>query len=457
MLWRAPWLRRRLALLGFAAWDIVTLFLSYNLIFLARLSRWEGLSPGLIVITTSWISISYIIGRYSPSSTTKGFNDSVANRVIRTLLTGIAVIAIFVGHSWAYQIVDAQTRFRGFLIPLMVSACISSTLYQLVMSGLASKKQAWLLLINANESKIISKELRFGWNSLGDRVSVTSKEEVLNKINNDSLNSRGIAIGNAGTYEEKATEKLLQLKEQGERIISLLNWCELELQRIPPELVHTDWLIQAEGFSLRPGSISWRVKRFGDILGAVILLMVTLPLIIIGIVLIWLEDKGPVFYKQIRSGLYGKPIRIWKLRSMRVDAERSGAQWASRFDPRITKVGRILRATRIDELPQLISVLSGDLSLIGPRPERPEIEQDLEIAIPNYRVRHWIRPGLSGWAQVCYPYGASTEDSRMKLSHDLYYLRNASLPLDILISLKTIRLVLTAKGARPRDTEEKRD
>ena len=125
-------------------------------------------------------------------------------------------------------------------------------------------------------------------------------------------------------------------------------------------------------------------------------------------------------------------------------------QWAAKRDPRITRIGRIIRATRIDELPQLINVINGDLSLIGPRPERPEIEEGLEQKIPHYRVRHWIRPGLSGWAQVCYPYGASVEDSRMKLSYDLYYLRNSNLFLDFLITIKTIRLVTGAQGASPK-------
>jgi lipopolysaccharide/colanic/teichoic acid biosynthesis glycosyltransferase len=170
---------------------------------------------------------------------------------------------------------------------------------------------------------------------------------------------------------------------------------------------------------------------------------------LVAALLIRLEDRGPVFYSQERTGLYGSPIRVWKLRTMRVGAEAHGARWASRNDPRITRVGVWLRRLRLDELPQLVSVLMGDMSLIGPRPERPELEETLERQIPHYRVRHWVRPGLSGWAQVCYPYGASVEDSRMKLSYDLYYLRNASLMLDILILIKTIRLVAGARGAQP--------
>ena len=134
---------------------------------------------------------------------------------------------------------------------------------------------------------------------------------------------------------------------------------------------------------------------------------------------------------------------------MRVDAEANGLQWAQQRDPRITRCGACLRRLRIDELPQLWAVLRGDLSLIGPRPERPELELELEQEIPHYRVRHWIRPGLSGWAQVNYPYGNSVADSRIKLSYDLYYLRNAGILLDLLILMKTIRLVLRAQGAQP--------
>jgi lipopolysaccharide/colanic/teichoic acid biosynthesis glycosyltransferase len=147
--------------------------------------------------------------------------------------------------------------------------------------------------------------------------------------------------------------------------------------------------------------------------------------------------------------MYGEPIQIRKLRSMRTDAEVRGARWAQLGDPRITRIGRVLRQLRIDELPQLLSVLRGEMSLIGPRPERPELEQSLETGIPHYRVRHWVRPGLSGWAQVCYPYGASLADSRNKLSYDLYYLRNASLALDVLILLKTIRLIALGAGSQP--------
>jgi lipopolysaccharide/colanic/teichoic acid biosynthesis glycosyltransferase len=228
-----------------------------------------------------------------------------------------------------------------------------------------------------------------------------------------------------------------------------VNWAEQHLQRVPPELFSSRWLVQAEGFELQPGRWGWRLKRFGDVSVAGLLLLLSAPLIALTSLLIRLEDGGPILYSQARTGLYGDIIRIWKLRTMTPQAEAAGAQWASRGDHRITRIGHWLRKLRIDELPQLISVLKGEMSLIGPRPERPEIELDLEEQIPHYRTRHWVRPGLSGWAQVCYPYGASIEDSRMKLSYDIFYLRNANFMLDLLILIKTFRLVSLGQGAVP--------
>ncbi|UPM49208.1 sugar transferase [Synechococcus sp. A10-1-5-1] len=425
-----------------------SLYISYNLTYLRRLGEWEGWSQGLLVITATWLSISYLSGRYSLAET-KGKNYGLS-RFVETLLAACGVLLVFIGHSWMYQIVDAETRFRGFMIPLVGYAVAFSSLGQMGALKLSSKRKKWILVSNESECSVIKREL--------GNESLTTKRNCL-ICNTDQIGERfrvpsgeglSIGVGNLQTSDQELITRLLRLRENGEQIVPLLSWCEQELQRIPPELIQAKWLIQAEGFGLRPGSLNWRVKRLYDVCGAAALLIISTPLLILGGLLVWLEDRGPVFYCQIRSGLYGRPISIWKLRSMRVNAEALGAQWASQRDPRITNVGRILRATRIDELPQLISVINGDLSLIGPRPERPEIEQDLERLIPHYRIRHWIRPGLSGWAQVCYPYGASVEDSRMKLSYDLYYLRNSSLFLDFLITLKTIRLVSGAKGASPK-------
>ena len=450
MFWRAPWLRHRLALLTFAGWDAASVYLSYNLTYQIRIGKWEGVSLGLVVIAATWLMTSYLIGRYSPSA---GEKNALSKQAGKTLLAGIAVIALFITHSWIYQVVDAQTRFRGFLIPLVVGLCLLSTVGQMLRTGMAERRRRrrrWYLVGSRSEAHTLREELRKEDFELQEGTVVASTDEWPALFKDKHRAFTGIAVGSLDENTEKDNGMLLRLREKGERVVPLMNWCEQELQRIPPELIHSEWLVQAEGFGLRPGSISWRIKRISDVAGALTLIAVTAPLLILGGVCIWLEDRGPIFYQQIRSGLHGKPIRIWKLRSMKINAEEAGAQWASKADPRITSVGRVIRATRVDELPQLFSVLSGDLSLIGPRPERPQIEERLEVDIPNYRIRHWVRPGLSGWAQVCYPYGASIEDSRMKLSYDLYYLRNSNFLLDLLITLKTMRLVLRAEGASPK-------
>ena len=192
-------------------------------------------------------------------------------------------------------------------------------------------------------------------------------------------------------------------------------------------------------------------KRILESILSLCILIFTFPLIIIAAFLIKLEDKGPIFYTQIRNGFEGRQFKIIKLRTMIINAEKDGIQWSKKSDTRITKIGKILRKLRIDELPQLLLVLSGEMSLIGPRPERPKFDDLLREHIPNYDLRYSIKPGISGWAQVNLPYGASIEDSKLKLSYDIYYIKNFSIFLDFMIFFKTLKLVLNGKGSTPID------
>ena len=178
-------------------------------------------------------------------------------------------------------------------------------------------------------------------------------------------------------------------------------------------------------------------------------MLLTFPIVILAILFIKLEDNGPIFYSQIRTGLNFKKIRIWKLRTMYDNSEKGEPKWATKDDERITKIGKILRKTRIDELPQLLSIIIGDMSLIGPRPERPEFDQLLKKEIANYSLRYTIKPGLSGWAQVNYNYGSSIKDAEKKLSYDLFYLSQFSIWIDLLIFFKTINLVINGRGSEP--------
>ena len=228
--------------------------------------------------------------------------------------------------------------------------------------------------------------------------------------------------------------------------LSVLEHAEREQQRLLPAHLPE----QALGLEDLPWSNSLSVqrqlKRSADLALALVLLLATLPLLMLAGLLIWLDDRGPVFYVQERSGLMGRSFRLFKLRTMCQAAPDAPVTWTVRGDARITRTGAFLRRVRLDELPQLWNVLRGDMSLIGPRPERPELEHDLESRIPHYRKRHWMPPGLSGWAQVCAPYAASVEEAELKLSYDLYYLRHWGTALDLLILLKTVKTVLKARG-----------
>ena len=179
--------------------------------------------------------------------------------------------------------------------------------------------------------------------------------------------------------------------------------------------------------------------------------MFTWPVMLLTCIAIWLEEGfgAPVFYRQERVGLNGRTFQVLKFRSMRIDAEKGGkAQWASKNDDRITRVGRVIRKTRIDEIPQVINVLAGDMAFIGPRPERPQFVEQLAREIPHYQARHHVKPGITGWAQLCYPYGSSVHDAGQKLQFDLYYVKNHSLFLDFVIMIATVEVVLFGKGAQ---------
>jgi sugar transferase (PEP-CTERM system associated) len=240
---------------------------------------------------------------------------------------------------------------------------------------------------------------------------------------------------------------LLRIKTAGVHVNDFSSFIERETGRVDLDTVNPSWLIFSDGFS-SGRAVSSVAKRMFDLGASALLLLLTAPIIVLFAVLVKLDSRGPAFYRQSRVGLYGTPFDVIKLRSMRTDAEVAGAQWASKDDPRVTRVGKFIRKVRIDELPQAWTVLKGEMSFVGPRPERPEFVADLEDHLPYYAERHMVKPGITGWAQVNYPYGASTEDSRHKLEYDLYYAKNYTPFLDLLIILQTLRVVLWHEGAR---------
>lgn len=241
--------------------------------------------------------------------------------------------------------------------------------------------------------------------------------------------------------------ELLDCKLSGVTVLDLSSYFERTLGQIRLNSLHVGWLIFGDGF--RQGWGRTLVKRMFDIVSASILLLLALPVICLAALLIMLEDGFPLIYRQERVGLNGRLFKVVKFRSMRRDAESDGKpRWATANDDRTTRVGRIIRKLRIDEIPQLYSVLIGDMSLVGPRPERPYFVDQLTRTVPFYSVRHSVQPGVTGWAQVNYQYGASVEDSIQKLQFDLYYVKNHTLFLDLVIMWETVGVVLTGKGAQ---------
>ncbi len=241
--------------------------------------------------------------------------------------------------------------------------------------------------------------------------------------------------------------QLLDCKLYGIEVVDISSYFERTLTQINIDHVNPGWLIFGDGFN--QGLIRTVVKRTFDLIFSALLLLLSLPVMLAAALCIKLDSPGPVFYQQQRVGLNGKIFRVIKFRSMRADAEKDGKpRWASVGDDRVTKVGRFIRKLRIDELPQLVNVLRGEMSLVGPRPERQFFVDELISKIPYFAVRHSVKPGVTGWAQVRYEYGSTVEDSIEKLQYDMYYVKNHSLFLDLLIILETVAVVLTGKGAR---------
>jgi sugar transferase (PEP-CTERM system associated) len=240
--------------------------------------------------------------------------------------------------------------------------------------------------------------------------------------------------------------QLLYCKIHGIRVTEYLSFAERESGRVDLDALQPSWLLFSDGF--RTGWIVSAVERLFDVTVSTAILVFTLPIIVVIALLIKL-DGGPIFYRQERIGQHGRPFTLIKFRSMRVDAESDGRpQWAKEKDDRVTFIGAIIRKVRIDELPQLFNVLKGDMAFIGPRPERPYFVDQLSKVVPFYDERHAVKPGISGWAQIRYPYGASLDDARQKLSYDLYYVKNRTLFLDFLILIETLRVIVFPGGAR---------
>jgi exopolysaccharide biosynthesis polyprenyl glycosylphosphotransferase len=282
-----------------------------------------------------------------------------------------------------------------------------------------------------------------GYRPSGDVRVLGSMEDLANIVNREKI-GRVLCTNNCLT-NSTLTRHFCKLRYSGISVMPLVNLCEEIEQYVPLELINSEWLLNASG---EPQHIYIKkVKRLFDIICSASGLILSAPVLLLAMAAVWLTSKGPVFYRQTRSGRFGRIFEMTKLRTMCVDAEKNGAVWSTKNDPRVTFVGKYMRRYRIDELPQLWHVLCGHMSFVGPRPERPEIITQLAQEVPFYEERLMVQPGITGWAQVSYPYGASATDARHKLEYDLYYMKHMSVFLDLFILLDTVRIVLTG-GAK---------
>ncbi|MFK5947874.1 MAG: TIGR03013 family PEP-CTERM/XrtA system glycosyltransferase [Methylococcales bacterium] len=275
---------------------------------------------------------------------------------------------------------------------------------------------------------------------------VSDYESILSVANNLDIDEIVMALDDRRC--EFPMDDLLDCKVEGIEVVDLLSFYEREKSMIDLNNIYPSWFVFSDGFS----SSGFRnySKRMVDILASAALLLVSWPFMLIVACAIYIESgfKGPILYRQTRVGAFDKDFDVIKFRSMRTDAELNGAQWAQENDNRVTRVGGFIRKVRLDELPQIWNVFRGDMSFVGPRPERPKFVDQFDKNIPYYRKRHRVKPGITGWAQLCYPYGANEYDAIQKLQYDLYYVKNYSLFLDLTIIIHTIEIILWGKGAR---------
>ncbi|GEO00718.1 sugar transferase [Novosphingobium sediminis] len=413
--------------------------------------RWLPLLTFAVLVQTAMIAV----GVYG--------SDALRSMRYATARLLVAISLGIIALSVVYFVVPGHTLWRSNLFYAMFIAMALLVFIRVLLGGLLGTAvfRRRLLVLGAGERaerlRQLGDRLEAGFVIVGFVGMSDSAPVIKEAINRNAIHNLTRYVENLGVsevvlaLEERRNalplKDLLRIKTTGVHVNDFSSFLERETGRVDLDTVNPSWLIFSDGFS-SGRMISSAMKRVFDICASLTLLLLTAPVIALFAILVKLDSRGPAFFSQTRVGLYGQNFNLIKLRSMRTDAEAAGAQWAAKNDPRVTRIGRLIRKLRIDELPQAWTVLKGEMSFVGPRPERPEFVSDLEEKLPYYAERHMVKPGITGWAQINYPYGASIEDSRHKLEYDLYYAKNYSPFLDLLILLQTLRVVLWNEGAR---------
>ncbi len=382
-------------------------------------------------------------------------------RIAIAIIAGALLIAVIVFFFPAVAIE------RSVLLGIVAMAIVGSTLIRIVFDRIVDEDvfKRKVLVYGAGKRAGSIAQLRrradrrgfciVGYVAAdGDEPSVVQRDQVIATGEPLPLLCKKLAVAEIVVAMDDRrrsfpTDQLLECRLDGVEIADLATFFERETGKVRLDVLNPSWIIFSDGF--RRGRINAVLERIFDIVASLLLLLVALPFMLLTVIAIKIEDgiRSSIFYRQTRVGQYGRPFAVLKFRSMREDAEREGhAQWAVQNDSRVTRVGAFIRKIRIDELPQIINVLRGEMSFVGPRPERPQFVEQLKERIPYYRERHSIKPGITGWAQLCYPYGSSDKDAAEKLQYDLYYVKNHSLIFYLAILVQTVEVIVWGKGAR---------
>ncbi|MGL6064074.1 MAG: exopolysaccharide biosynthesis polyprenyl glycosylphosphotransferase [Fusobacteriaceae bacterium] len=329
-----------------------------------------------------------------------------------------------------------------WLVPFLLIFFISQVAIRVIMLKLTFKN-GYVTVLGSGKTKV---NVENGLTELEGYKYIKYNENLENQEKFMKENKISLVILGQINFTKEEIKKLFNIRISGVEVKNYYDYMQEVEGKIDVESISEDWILNAYGFRLLYSNFEIQIKRVFDVVLAVIIGTLTLPIMILAYIIVGLESKGPIIFSQKRVGKNNIEFSVHKFRSMRNDAEKDGAKWAQINDPRVTKFGNIMRKTRIDELPQLWNVLKGEMSFIGPRPERMVFIKELEKTIPYYNLRHLVKPGLTGWAQVMYPYGASIEDAKNKLEYDLYYVKNQNMHMDMVIMFRTLKTIVFGKG-----------
>ena len=425
-------------------WFQALIFAVSNLTFLYALGLYrrgavietsKSLSRIPLVVAISIVVASFVIVAFSSAISQGQF---LANNLAASL---IAAMACFTGCATVSRLTFLLLRRHRLFRP------------RLLVIG--AGKRAWdLMWILRSQGRNLQYDVTFVHDEIFGEIDPRLGNDPANRILQASGDLLEIAdrvradqiVVAPDERRGMDLEALITCKTAGYPVLQYMSFLEKEVGRIDIKRLDLTWVLYSGGFYFGP--LDRALKRVLDIAVSLLILAIFAPVLLLAVLAVWLNDRGTVLYRQERVTLGGRRFQIQKLRTMRMDAEAGGAVWAAAADNRITRVGVFLRRSRLDELPQLFNVLMGDMSLVGPRPERPEFIAELIKQLPLYQERHAVKAGLTGWAQINYPYGASLDDARSKLSYDLYYVKNFSILFDLLIIMQTLRVVIWPSGAR---------